>query len=157
MNSVKEFVTETGGEIPTTARPFNRNRLTFLAQMVTSEMVELLQTVMTGEEAKQTIIEGVSVDYGDATQPETTEQIIGEQADALIDAMYYMFDMTLRQGINLDDFFGEIHAANMRKRFPDGTFHKREDGKVLKPIEHGWYGPDVAAEALRQMENNELN
>lgn len=36
-------------------------------------------------------------------------------------------------GIPLDDVFAEVHRSNMTKIWPDGTVHKRGDGKILKP------------------------
>lgn len=153
MRQVQEFVVGTGGEIPKEAAPFNKDRAIFLAQMVTSEMVEFLQTVMSGDEAKLTIIQSVFKDFGDTTIPEEPVEVVADQADALIDAMYYMWDRSLRQGINLDNFFDEVHSANMRKQV-DGEFIKRDDGKILKP--ENWIGPNMISEAEDQMNDNKL-
>lgn len=43
---------------------------------------------------------------------------------------------------DLDEVVTEVHAANMRKIWPDGTIHYREDGKVLKPPT--WTPADIA-------------
>lgn len=68
--------------------------------------------------------------------------IITAQADALADIVYYIYDTGFRYaGYNVSDIVKEVHKANMNKRFPDGTFHRREDGKIIKPT--GWMEPDL--------------
>lgn len=44
--------------------------------------------------------------------------------------------------IPFDAVWNEVHAANMRKVWPDGTVHYREDGKVIKPP--NFRDPDIA-------------
>jgi hypothetical protein len=49
--------------------------------------------------------------------------------------------------MDLSTLFDIVHDANMAKKFPDGTFHRRpEDGKILKPGKEG----DVVGEIMRQ-------
>ncbi len=72
-----------------------------------------------------------------------------EIADALGDLLYVVYGAAIEYGIPIDEVFEEIHRSNMTKLWPDGTVHKREDGKVLKPptyspanlekiINYGW-------------------
>ena len=56
-----------------------------------------------------------------------------EIADALADIVYVCYGAALEFGIKLDDVIREVHRSNMTKVWPDGTVHKRSDGKVLKP------------------------
>lgn len=72
-----------------------------------------------------------------------------EQADALVDAIYYLCDTAVRHGMNLDPLFEIVHRANMQK-VVDGRVLRREDGKILKPA--GWRDPEPAlrAEITRQ-------
>ncbi len=74
---------------------------------------------------------------------------VTEQADALVDAIYYLCDSAARHGVNLDPLFGIVHAANMGK-VVNGKVLKRADGKVLKPA--GWRDPAplLIAEVERQ-------
>ena len=74
---------------------------------------------------------------------------IAEQADALVDAVYYICDTAVRHGMNLDPLFEIVHAANMKK-IVDGKILRREDGKILKP--QGWEEPTqkLANEIERQ-------
>lgn len=58
--------------------------------------------------------------------------------DALCDILYVTFGAAEAMGIDLDDFFAEVQASNMRK----ATGPVRSDGKRLKP--EGWVGPDIA-------------
>ena len=72
-----------------------------------------------------------------------------EQADALVDAIYYICDTAVRHGMNLDRVFAIVHSANMQK-VVDGRVIRRDDGKILKP--QGWRdpGPLLIAELDRQ-------
>ncbi|MEM7141469.1 MAG: HAD family hydrolase [Actinomycetota bacterium] len=74
---------------------------------------------------------------------------VAEQADALLDAIYYICDTAVRHGLNLDRVFDIVHGANMQK-VVDGRVIRRDDGKILKP--EGWQdpGPLLDAEMDRQ-------
>lgn len=65
--------------------------------------------------------------------------------DALIDVIYVAIGTGLIQfgGDRFSRAWKAVHESNMRKRWPDGRFHIREDGKIIKP--DGWVGPDIAA------------
>ena len=79
-------------------------------------------------------------------------ETITEQADALVDAIYYICDCAVKHGMNLDPLFEIVHSANMRK-IVDGKVIRRNDGKILKP--NNWVDPQSALEAeiLRQSTN----
>lgn len=74
---------------------------------------------------------------------------VAEQADALVDAIYYLCNHAVKHGMNLDPVFAIVHQANMGK-VVDGKVIRREDGKILKPA--GWQdpGPKIEAEMARQ-------
>lgn len=57
--------------------------------------------------------------------------------DGLIDLLYVTYGTGGEMGIDLEPFWDEVHAANMRKA--NGPV--REDGKQLKP--EGWEPPDL--------------
>jgi hypothetical protein len=44
----------------------------------------------------------------------------------------------------VDKVFNLVHEANMNKKFPDGTFHKNDEGKIIKPP--NWVEPNVVEE-----------
>ena len=55
--------------------------------------------------------------------------------DALTDLQYVLDGAYLAFGLAKfkDAALAEVHRSNMSKLWPDGTVHKRDDGKVLKP------------------------
>ena len=65
---------------------------------------------------------------------------IGEQADALVDAIYYLLDGAAKKGINLDPIFSIVHKNNLTKVKNKKVVHSQE-GKVLKPKD--WKDPSV--------------
>jgi predicted HAD superfamily Cof-like phosphohydrolase len=117
---VHEFTTACKENLPTSPIEITDERIAFIRKMVNDELDEL-------EESKS----------------------ITEQADALVDAIYYICDFAATHGINLDPLFEIVHGANMKK-VVDGKVIRREDGKILKP--EGWQdpGPLLEAEIDRQ-------
>lgn len=65
---------------------------------------------------------------------------IGEQADALVDAIYYLLDGAAKKGINLDPIFSIVHKNNLTKVKNKKVVHSQE-GKVLKPKD--WKDPSI--------------
>lgn len=67
-------------------------------------------------------------------------------SDGLADMLYVVLGTAVAYGIDMDEIFQKVHAANMRKE-GGGT---RPDGKILKPP--GWVGPEaqIAAEIAAQ-------
>lgn len=64
-----------------------------------------------------------------------------EQADAIIDLLYFAFGYLVEMGVPPSGAWNAVHAANMAKLWPDGV-HTNAVGKVVKP--HGWHGPEQA-------------
>lgn len=63
-----------------------------------------------------------------------------EQADAMIDLIYFALGTLVEMGIEPDKIFEIVHNANMSKLWPDGTPHYNKDGKTIKSAE--WEDPD---------------
>lgn len=57
--------------------------------------------------------------------------------DGLCDLIYVCYGAALEFGVDLDPFFREVHATNMKK--VGGP--TREDGKIMKP--DGWRPPRI--------------
>ena len=106
---VREFTKACSDDLPAHPQNMTEEGIAFIRQMVNDELDELV-------EAKN----------------------VTEQADALVDAIYYICDFAARNGINLDPLFEIVHGANMQK-VVDGKVIRREDGKILKP--EGWEDP----------------
>lgn len=80
------------------------------------------------------------------------EKDIVEQADAMIDLIYFALGTLVEMGIEPDNLFSIVQDANMSKVWPDGKVHNRADGKTIKPPT--WEDPHgkLAAEISRQTE-----
>lgn len=131
----------------------SKEAVTFIVRMVCSELVELAQTVTdSNEEAVELVRSSVNTDLNpNYKKPQDEISLIADQADALADVNYYVYNCACKHGINLSRILDVVHQANMSKKFPDGTFHRRDDGKIIKP--DGWEEPDIPAEIKRQIEN----
>jgi len=65
---------------------------------------------------------------------------IYEQADAMIDLMYFALGTMVEMGLEADELFDIVQKANIAKLWPDGTPHYNpKDNKVIKP--EGWEDP----------------
>lgn len=58
---------------------------------------------------------------------------IVEQADAMIDVIYFALGTLVEMGIKPDALFDIVQSANMAKLWPDGKPHYNSDGKTVKP------------------------
>lgn len=77
-------------------------------------------------------------------------QDIVEQADAMIDTMYFALGTLVEMGVKPDKLFYIVQEANMSKLFSDGKPHYNEMGKVIKP--DGWQDPHKKLElAIKEM------
>ena len=82
-----------------------------------------------------------------------TEDIV-EQADAMIDVMYFALGTLVEMGIKPDALFEIVHTANMTKLWEDGKPHYGPDGKTIKP--KTWEDPHPKLEAEIERQKNEL-
>ena len=162
LQLVKQFTEESSGKkLPTRPTKMNKEEVRFLVRMVISELMELVRTVVPNENQAEHVyeftrqcIESTDKPRFFDTENATDEEIMAEQYDAFSDWIIYTCDMAGKKGIDLDRMIHLAHEANMAKRFPDGTFHRRtEDGKVIKP--QGWVEPDMVKEIKRQLETKE--
>jgi predicted HAD superfamily Cof-like phosphohydrolase len=159
---VRNF-TEDSSLVPLPAKPqvMNPGPINFVIKMVMTEMIELMLTEgdvtydkHTTHEIMQNILREAIADHFTAhpepyKRPMDPAAIIADQADAMVDAMYYMYNAASKVGVDLDKVFEEVHQANERKRGPDGKFQRRADGKIIKPA--GWTEPDVVSVIKKQM------
>lgn len=68
-------------------------------------------------------------------------ELLGRLLGELCDLRYVIEGTAVSLGLPMEDAYRDIHAANMRKRFPDGRFRVSDSGKVLKPP--GWEPADM--------------
>ncbi|MDE7122058.1 MAG: C39 family peptidase [Oscillospiraceae bacterium] len=73
-----------------------------------------------------------------------------EQADAMIDVIYFALGTLVEMGILPDELFNIVHKANMLKLWEDGNPHYNAEGKTIKPI--NWKDPynKLYTEILKQ-------
>ncbi|GHU35789.1 hypothetical protein FACS1894172_18030 [Spirochaetia bacterium] len=64
---------------------------------------------------------------------------IVDQADAMIDLMYFALGTLVEMGVKPEKIFEVVHKANMSKVWPDGTLHYNDMGKTIKPP--AWVDP----------------
>ena len=64
---------------------------------------------------------------------------IYDQADAMIDLMYFALGTLVEMGVEPDGVFDIVHEANMSKLFGDGKPHANEATKIVKPPD--WQDP----------------
>jgi len=154
---VADFTSKSGTKIPKVPGLMNKEETLFIIKMMLDEIMELGATVAGPEEVKMNMINMIneSKDINLEIEKMTEDELIAEQADAFVDVYYFMQNAACKKGINLSKIFQVVHKANMNKRFPDGMFHKREDGKIIKPL--NWEEPNVTKEIINQFKNgNEL-
>ena len=125
--TVREFTMACNDELPEHPILMNKDRVDFIRQMVSDEMDEL--------DDAQTVV---------------------DQADALVDAIYYICDTAVRHGMNLDKLFDIVHGANMTKVI-NGKVLRRDDGKIMKP--ENWQPPEpkLATEIRRQSDEGSFS
>lgn len=83
----------------------------------------------------------------------TKKQDLVEQADAMIDTIYFALGTLVEMGVHPDVLFKIVQHANMSKLWSDGKPHYNEMGKVIKP--EGWQDPHQKLKiAIKKMKNN---
>lgn len=154
---VKEFTEQASGrECPSRPVPMNKEEVSFIIKMCKSELWELAMTVCDTPEEAMEMVTCKLIDINPAyKKPQSELSIIAEQADAFVDINYYCLNAAAKKGINLRPIFVEVHQANMNKKFPDGEFHRRDDGKIIKP--DNWREPDIEGVIQKQMISGSWN
>lgn len=71
---------------------------------------------------------------------------IVEQADAMIDVIYFALGTLVEIGVEPDALFEIVQHANMSKLWEDGLPHYNADGKTIKPA--GWEDPHEKLKAV---------
>lgn len=70
-----------------------------------------------------------------------------EAAKELGDLLYVAYGTAIALGLDMEPIMDEIHRSNVSKVDPDGTVHRRHDGKILKPKD---YSPADLKEIIKQ-------
>lgn len=87
--------------------------------------------------------------------PQTEEEKVVAQADALADQLYFSFGSAVEIGVDIEKVFDIVQDANMSKLFIDENGKRyakyREDGKVLKSPNFFSPEPKIKEEVLQQL------
>ncbi|QXC00209.1 MULTISPECIES: pyrophosphohydrolase domain-containing protein [Aeromonas] len=67
-------------------------------------------------------------------------ETVVEQADAMIDLIYFALGTLVEMGVRPDGLFKIVHDANMSKLWENGEPRFNSDGKVIKPL--SWVDPE---------------
>jgi len=157
--NVKIFTEQSKGvALPNHPRKMSRDEVLFLVKMVSEELQELLLTVTDkNENVKELLMDIVAKSNSPTYTNEGKDdlELMAEQVDAFVDIDYYNCNAAAKVGFNVDDVFNLVHQANMNKKFDDGTFHKNNEGKVIKPP--NWVEPDVKAVVSKWIEHGTWN
>lgn len=160
VEEVRKFHTAFGHPVAEVIHPLELDRATNRAIWTGEEaLVEFLQQSANNEEeflaAYDIMIAGLErakqKSLGMEYNQTDLEKVIG-QADAIIDAFYFLAGNLVEMGVQPQTLFDIVQAANMAKLWPDGKPHYREsDGKIMKP--EGWAPPEakLALEVQRQI------
>jgi len=76
---------------------------------------------------------------------------IHDQADAMVDLMYFALGTLVEMGVQPGRLFDIVHDANMKKLWPDGKVHYAPDGKVIKHPSWQPPEPQLMQEIQRQL------
>ena len=71
------------------------------------------------------------------------DRSVTRTADALADIVYVAYGAALQFGVDLDAVLAAVHAANMSKANPDGSFELEAAGKVRRG--ESYSPPDIDA------------
>lgn len=159
---VKQFTEECLNiKCPNQPQVMNKNSVKFIIRMVMSELDELAATVCENKVEKDVLM-NESLNTRDLNHKykstyKNNVELIGAQADSMVDAWYYMLNITTKHGVNLSKLFDVVHKANMNKVDKiTGKFNRREsDGKIVKP--EGWMSPDIDGEIQNQFDNGSFH
>ncbi|MDR2175121.1 MAG: hypothetical protein LBO82_04185 [Synergistaceae bacterium] len=132
FESVKDFMRAFDQSARASLRELNVDTLkllNFRARLLTEEQTETNNAINDFTAWATAKIEPTQTDeYRRARAAEAAHEIV----DGLIDQLYIIYGTLHTFGINADEAFRRVHAANMSKLDADGKPIYREDGKVLK-------------------------
>lgn len=115
---VREFHAQTGQEIANYPRPPDTALARFRARLIQQEFDEVQEELE--------ILASRCKSHGEKL--EGLRRLLKE----LCDLQYVIEGTAVSLGLPLDAAYRAVHESNMTKRFPDGTFHVNEYGKVIK-------------------------
>jgi predicted HAD superfamily Cof-like phosphohydrolase len=132
------------------------------APQVPDRQTLLLRARLIFEEALEFVVAaGCEVGLaGDGSLLDKTTMVVGidptiepnlvEMVDAVTDTLVVTYGAANAIGLFVPPAWDEVQRSNLSKVWPDGTIHKREDGKVIKPDTYS--AADLASVVKKQQE-----
>lgn len=163
QNHVKDFHVAFNHPVSSKPTPISLERMINRNIWTAEELIEGLAASTSNKEefseAFYKFVEGVKSAYLKSLHgefPQTDEDKIVAQADALTDASYFINGSFVELGVDAEPVFEIVQEANMSKLFVDDNGSKyakyREDGKILKNMDT-FFSPEdkIKEEVLRQI------
>jgi predicted HAD superfamily Cof-like phosphohydrolase len=143
IDQVRQFTEQSKGMVcPKAPIALDDNAVKFIVRMVLSELAELYQTIMPAASRRDAIAYLTRVVIFQKCKSDESDRDAEDQADVFKLIFDVLKTAAIEHNMPFNAVFDAVHAANMNKRWADGTFHRRpEDGKVIKP--DGWQEADL--------------
>lgn len=140
-DQVREFHQAFGQPVLDRPQVPSDDRVRLRLRLISEEFFELLRAAATNPIISNTVFEAETKvrSFIDTCKVRVD---LPELADALADLDYVCEGTRLEFGIDGGPVADEVQRSNLAKVWPDGTVHKSETGKVLKPP--SWSPPDIA-------------
>lgn len=152
FNEVKEFHDKFGHPMAVSPKPIEKTRGLNRTVWTGEELVEFLHASSKNKEQFAKLFydfkEGLDKAYlkslNDEYIQDEGDRVVA-QADALVDALYFINGSFVELGVNPEPLHSIVHESNMSKLFTEADGSKvakyREDGKVLKSPE--FFAPEA--------------
>ncbi len=125
-------------EVKTSPGIPDKTILLLRSKLILEEALEFIKaagcTVVISDKNNGNTHDRLEVEYN--TNPDLVEM-----ADAIGDILVVTYGAACALGLPVTSIWNEINRSNLSKVHPDGTLHKRADGKVMKPI--SFSPPDI--------------
>jgi Cof subfamily protein (haloacid dehalogenase superfamily) len=163
FNKVKKFHYTFDKAVSESPSPYSIKGASFRTGFKVEELVEFLYATADNDpEVFKTAVDAMHKDIDKAVakiekKGRTIEDPIVDQADALVDMLYFVYGSFVLMGVDPQPLFDYVHDANMAKLWPDGKAHYDPvTHKILKPED--WeenHAPEekIKEEIARQMKN----
>jgi predicted HAD superfamily Cof-like phosphohydrolase len=140
---------------------FSPRFVAFHTGMQLEEMAEKLEAILKGCKTQNDTIHAHMVErlrsemdhMGKQFKQGTYDQIVSNgdrhgMLDADVDIQVVTIGGMMTAGNDIEGALGEVNRANLDKKFPDGTYHLDQNGKIQKPP--GWKAPDLSSYVVKK-------
>ncbi|WP_107840880.1 hypothetical protein [Metasolibacillus meyeri] len=162
QNHVRDFHIAFNHPAPEQLVPMERERAINRSVWTAEEAIEFIAASCSTKEefmeSYERFLTGMQKAYEKSLNgefPQTAEEKVIAQADALADQLYFSFGSAVEIGVDIEPVFDIVQGANMSKLFTDENGNKyakcREDGKIIKSPDFYSPEPFIKEEVLKQM------